>query len=240
MLQFFYTTVHSTAYALALIEAHRQKVSHPRDFVFVIRVNDEPPTAPILTSKLIMEDTYARLIFYPYRVDERGTCKVNSLLKEIQPWLDVEKLEKLPKHVKLTVLGAHRLAPVQVDELRYIADLDANPILKEKQAKYQVTCYGLRTGIETTLFPGARKLMELADTIECITMNCSCGRPATFNYSTESLGEPLCSVCYYKRILEETENDETAPISPFVLVARKDAEEYAERIKHERNAAGQT
>ena len=44
-----------------------------------------------------------------------------------------------------------------------------------------VICYGLRTDFQSHLFPGAKRLMELADDIEQIKTICWCGKRAQFN-----------------------------------------------------------
>ncbi|MBX3250041.1 MAG: thymidine kinase [Myxococcales bacterium] len=45
-----------------------------------------------------------------------------------------------------------------------------------------VICYGLRTDFQARLFPGSRRLLELADTIEEVKVTCYyCGRKAVFN-----------------------------------------------------------
>lgn len=50
------------------------------------------------------------------------------------------------------------------------------------QASVPVICYGLRTDFRTHLFEGARRLMELADSIEEVKTTCSfCNRKAVFN-----------------------------------------------------------
>ena len=59
----------------------------------------------------------------------------------------------------------------QIDGLREIVDLWDIPVL----------CYGLRTDFQTKLFPGSRRLMELADCIEEIKTMCDCGAKATVN-----------------------------------------------------------
>ena len=59
----------------------------------------------------------------------------------------------------------------QIDQLRTIVDEHAIPVL----------CFGLRTDFQTRLFPGSRRLMELADVIEEIKTMCDCGAKATVN-----------------------------------------------------------
>lgn len=44
-----------------------------------------------------------------------------------------------------------------------------------------VLCYGLLTDFKTKLFPGSKRLIELADSIQEIKTVCRCGRKATAN-----------------------------------------------------------
>lgn len=59
----------------------------------------------------------------------------------------------------------------QIDQLRSVVDDFNVPVL----------CFGLRTDFQTKLFPGSRRLMELADCIEEIKTMCDCGAKATVN-----------------------------------------------------------
>ena len=59
----------------------------------------------------------------------------------------------------------------QIDQLRAIVNERNVPVL----------CFGLRTDFLTRLFPGSRRLMELADCIEEIKTMCDCGAKATVN-----------------------------------------------------------
>ena len=63
------------------------------------------------------------------------------------------------------------LVPEQIDQLRAIVNDFSIPVL----------CFGLRTDFQTHLFPGSRRLMELADCIEEIKTMCDCGAKATVN-----------------------------------------------------------
>ena len=63
------------------------------------------------------------------------------------------------------------MTPEQIDQLRAIVNDFAVPVL----------CFGLRTDFQTKLFPGSRRLMELADAIEEIKTMCDCGAKATVN-----------------------------------------------------------
>ena len=62
-------------------------------------------------------------------------------------------------------------SPEQIDELRRIVDECSIPIL----------CFGLRTDFLSHLFPGSRRLFEVADSISEIKTICECGSKATVN-----------------------------------------------------------
>ncbi len=51
-----------------------------------------------------------------------------------------------------------------------------------------VLCFGLRTDFLTSFFPGSKRLMELADSIQEIKTVCSCGRKATVNARIDGNG----------------------------------------------------
>lgn len=64
------------------------------------------------------------------------------------------------------------LSPSIIEELRRITYDPGIPVI----------CYGLRTDFKTKLFPGAKRLMELADRIEEVKVTCQhCQKKATFN-----------------------------------------------------------
>ena len=63
------------------------------------------------------------------------------------------------------------LTEKQIDQLRTIVDEYNIPVM----------CFGLRTDFQTHLFPGSRRLMEVADTIQEIKTICDCGAKATVN-----------------------------------------------------------
>ncbi len=67
---------------------------------------------------------------------------------------------------------AQFLSPSVVDQLR-TATIDPG---------VPVICYGLRTDFQTKLFPGSKRLLELADRIEEVKVTCQfCQKKATFN-----------------------------------------------------------
>ncbi|MBR6516672.1 MAG: thymidine kinase [Bacilli bacterium] len=67
----------------------------------------------------------------------------------------------------------------QIDDLSKIVDLlDIN-----------VMCFGLRTDFQSKLFPGSKRLFELADDIEEIKSTCKCGKKTSINARIDENGE---------------------------------------------------
>jgi thymidine kinase len=71
---------------------------------------------------------------------------------------------------------------VIVDEVQFLTP-EIIDMLSDLVDTYGITviCYGLRTDFQSHLFPGAKRLMELADDIEQIKTICWCGKRAHFN-----------------------------------------------------------
>ncbi len=101
------------------------------------------------------------------------------------------------------------LTPEQIDQLRAIVNDYNIPVM----------CFGLRTDFQTKLFPGSRRLMELADAIEEIKTMCDCGSKATVNARIDGSGHivtegaqvvlggndsyiAMCHRCYIRGIRE--------------------------------------
>lgn len=105
---------------------------------------------------------------------------------------------------------AQFLTPEQIDQLRTLVDEEDLPVL----------CFGLRTDFQTHFFPGAQRLMELADSITEIKTICECGRKATVNARLDDSGKvitegaqvvlggndrytAMCHKCWTDRIKEQ-------------------------------------
>ena len=78
---------------------------------------------------------------------------------------------KARRSVVIIVDECQFLTEKQIDQLRSIVDEHNIPVM----------CFGLRTDFQTHLFPGSRRLMEVADTIQEIKTICDCGAKATVN-----------------------------------------------------------
>lgn len=66
---------------------------------------------------------------------------------------------------------AQFLSETQIDQLsKVVDDFGSN-----------VICYGLRTDFQSRMFPGSKRLFEIADTIDEVKSTCSCGRKTIIN-----------------------------------------------------------
>ena len=100
----------------------------------------------------------------------------------------------------------------QIDALRKLVDVRGIPVL----------CYGLRTDFLTKMFPGSRRLFEVADSITEIKTICECGKKAIVNARIDNLGNvvtegsqimlggndsyiAMCHRCYKKKIKNQSE-----------------------------------
>ena len=75
-----------------------------------------------------------------------------------------------------------KLNCVLVDESQFLSEDQINQLFDvAKIDDVSVIAYGLRTDFQQKLFPGSRRLFELADNIEKIPTMCRCGSQAEFN-----------------------------------------------------------
>ncbi|MBQ7692183.1 MAG: thymidine kinase [Oscillospiraceae bacterium] len=82
------------------------------------------------------------------------------------------------RHDVIIADEAQFFTPAQIDGLRELVDEEDLPVL----------CFGLRTDFLTHFFPGAQRLMELADSLTEIKTVCACGRKATVNARIDGRG----------------------------------------------------
>lgn len=97
------------------------------------------------------------------------------------------------------------LTEEQVDQALELAVIDNIPVL----------AYGIRTDFQTKSFPGSRRLLEIAHSLEELKTICRCGRKAMFNgrlfdgsfvFDGEQVAidgvevtyESLCADCYFQ------------------------------------------
>lgn len=130
---------------------------------------------------------------------------------------DKDLVEEYKNHSDIDVIIADEcqfLTPDQIDGLRTIVDLYNIPVL----------CFGLRTDFLTHLFPGSRRLFEVADSISEIKTICTCGSKAIINARIDENGKivtegdqiliggndsyvAMCHSCWQKQIKNQKEGN---------------------------------
>ena len=141
----------------------------------------------------------------------RSRIGLERRARVITPEQDIcEEYRREGKHDVIIADEAQFFTPEQIDQLRYLVDTEDLPVL----------CFGLRTDFLTHFFPGARRLMELADSITEVKTVCACGRKATVNARIDQQGRiitqgdqvllggndsyvAMCHKCWKQKIAEQ-------------------------------------
>ena len=149
-------------------------------------------TAQALITKFNYEERGMKVLLVKPSTDNRdGATTVRSRIglqaeaiavPEDQDIYDLYKDENSDCNV-IIVDECQFLHPDQVDQLsRVVMDFDV-PVL----------CFGLSTDFLTHLFPGSRRLFEIADSIQEIKSVCKCGDKATVNARLDDDGNVVFS-----------------------------------------------
>ena len=129
-----------------------------------------------------------------------------DLFELVKSVFEKDELFFRPKVKWILVDEAQFLTPEQVDQLAAVADV----------LNVSVMCFGLRTDFQTHLFPGSKRLFEVADDLIEIKSSCSCDTKTMFNARIDEnknivtegnqveVGgndryEAMCRKCYYER-----------------------------------------
>ncbi len=101
-----------------------------------------------------------------------------------------------------------------IDEVQFLSEGQVDDLLRIAiQQDVPVLAYGIRTDFQTVAFPGSRRLLEIAHSLEELKTICRCGRKAVFNArkvgdrfifdgdqvaidGVEVTYESLCGACY--------------------------------------------
>ena len=179
-------------------------------------------SAQALITKFNYEERGMRVWLIKPSVDTRdGAAAVSSRIglsaeaEIITPETDIVRLFR--SHPRTDVIIADEcqfFTEKHIDQLRFLVDGYGVPAL----------CFGLRTDFRTRLFPGSRRLFEVADSITEIKSMCECGNKAIVNARIGTDGRvvtegeqvmlggndryiELCHRCWVDRIRRE--EDET-------------------------------
>lgn len=141
----------------------------------------------------------------------RSRIGLEATADVVRPEDDIRALYTARGHHDVVIVDECQfLTPEQIEQLRQLVDEENLPVL----------CFGLRTDFLTHLFPGSRRLFELADSITEIKTICECGSKATVNARIDGEGHvvtegaqvflggndsyiAMCHACWRKRIARE-------------------------------------
>ena len=181
-------------------------------------------TTGLLQTAYNYEEREQRVLLIKAVLDTKGDNKVVSRLgveREVDLLVDADDDVRALVHKQckatqdapvrdsvdcILVDEAQFLTPLQVDQLMELVLVDDVPVL----------AYGIRTDFRTVSFPGSRRLLEIAHSLEELKTICRCGRKAVFNArknvgenshfifeggqvaidGTEVTYESLCGKCY--------------------------------------------
>lgn len=138
-------------------------------------------TAQVLITKYNYEENDLRVWLIKPSADTRDGMQtlrsrigLEAQVEVIPPEMDILERFRQTQAGQCDVIIADEcqfLTEQQIDQLRSIVNDYNIPVM----------CFGLRTDFLTRLFPGSRRLMEVADTIQEIKTICDCGAKATVN-----------------------------------------------------------
>lgn len=175
-------------------------------------------TAQALITKFNYEERNMKVVLLKPAIDNRdGADTVKSRIGLSEQAVAVSESENLYEMYNtrfsdcnvVIVDECQFLTPEQVDQLSQIV-MDKNvPVL----------CFGLSTDFTTHLFPGSKRLFEIAESISEIKSVCTCGAKATVNARLDDKGKvvtsgsqvciggndryvAMCRKCWLKRIKE--------------------------------------
>jgi thymidine kinase len=154
-------------------------------------------------------------------IDAKGDRDIVSRLGVVRP-VDflIERtddvLERFFTHRKRVMAGTGSpVACLLIDEAQFLGHDQVDDLFRIAVVQdVPVLAYGIRTDFRTEAFPGSRRLMELAHSLEELKTICRCGRKALFNarrigdrfvfdgaqVAIDAVGdvtyESLCGECY--------------------------------------------
>ena len=134
-------------------------------------------TAQALIAKFNYEENKKRVLLLKPATDDRDgadTIKSRIGLKSAATVIEADNQIPISLIANYDVIicdESQFFSPEQIERLKDIAVFCNIPVL----------CYGLLTDFQTKLFPGSKRLIELADSLQEIKMVCRCGRKATVN-----------------------------------------------------------
>ena len=143
-------------------------------------------SANALITKFNYEERHMKVWLIKPAIDDRDGADhirsrigLDSVADVISPDDDIEARLDTKGQIDVIISDESQFfTEAQIDSLRRIVDERGIPVL----------CFGLRTDFLTHLFPGSRRLFEVADSITEIKTICDCGSKAIVNARIDAQG----------------------------------------------------
>jgi len=138
-------------------------------------------------SLLIANDNYVKrgqhTVLFSHSVDTRfGEGVIASRLGVKAPSISVNDSVNIFEIIKAKVEAGEVIAHIYCDEVQFYTPEQIEQLSDVVDfLNIGVDCYGLRTNFKGELFPGSKRLIEIADKIEALPHICWCGVKATMN-----------------------------------------------------------
>ena len=121
-------------------------------------------------------------------VDSKGDSSIVSRLGvvrevdfTIEPTDDLLELFQRERARAVAARG-REISCLLLDEAQFLSEGQVDDLLRIAiQLGIPVLAYGIRTDFQTVAFPGSRRLLEIAHSLEELKTICRCGRKAVFN-----------------------------------------------------------
>lgn len=150
-------------------------------FLLATAFNFQERGVPFICLKSSIDTRDGDGVIHSRALGNRECISINpntDIYKAICKFKELNTLSGIENIKWILVDEAQFLTEKQVDELSDVVD----------NLNINVICYGLRTDFKTNLFPGSKRLFELADSIEEIKSTCSCGEKNIVNARLDSNG----------------------------------------------------
>lgn len=131
---------------------------------------------------------------------------------------DENLFELISKYLNADLLyGGYGLKWILIDECQFLTEKQIDELAAvADNFGINILCYGLRTDFKTRLFPGSKRLFEIADSFEEIKSSCYCNSKTIFNARINKDGKivtdgeqieiggderyvSLCRKCYFEK-----------------------------------------
>jgi thymidine kinase len=134
------------------------------------------------------EERGHRVLLTKPAIDTKGDMEILSRLgvtRQVDFLLapETDAYSTFQKHRQRTVTRYERdVSALLVDEAQFLTEAQVDDLLRISILEdIPVLAYGIRTDFQTVAFPGSRRLLETAHSLEELKTICRCGRKAVFN-----------------------------------------------------------